>query len=106
MPTLYDNISKICVKGAMKLAIILKGIQIYHSGVLARGDFALPFGNTSPDNAANTVDASNFVLLPGFADVHVHLREPGFSYLIRRQSHRARARRRTADILPYAPCPI
>lgn len=80
MPTLYDNISKICVKGAIKLAIILKGIQIYHSGVLARGDFALPFGNTSPDNAANTVDASNFVLLPGFADVHVHLREPGFSY--------------------------
>lgn len=80
MPTLYDNILKICVKGAIKLAIILKGIQIYHSGVLARGDFALPFGNTSPDNAANTVDASNFVLLPGFADVHVHLREPGFSY--------------------------
>lgn len=62
------------------MAIILKGIQIYHSGVLARWDFALPFGNTSPDNAANTVDASNFVLLPGFADVHVHLREPGFSY--------------------------
>lgn len=80
MPTLYGNILKICVKGAMKLAIILKGIQIYHSGVLARWDFALPFGNTSPDNAANTVDASNFVLLPGFADVHVHLREPGFSY--------------------------
>jgi len=80
MPTLYDILSKICVKGAMKLGIILKGIQIYHSGVLARGDFALPFGNTSPDNAVNTVDASDFVLLPGFADVHVHLREPGFSY--------------------------
>lgn len=88
----------------MKLGIILKGIQIYHSGVLTRGDFALPFGNISPDNAVNTVDASDFVLLPGFADVHVHLREPGF--LIRRQSRRARARRRTADILPYAPCPI
>ena len=26
------------------------------------------------------MDASSFVILPGFVDVHVHLREPGFSY--------------------------
>ncbi len=26
------------------------------------------------------VDLSKYVVLPGFADVHVHLREPGFSY--------------------------
>ena len=26
------------------------------------------------------VDPSNFVILPGFCDVHVHFREPGFSY--------------------------
>ena len=29
---------------------------------------------------SEAVDASSCVLLPGFADVHVHLREPGFSY--------------------------
>lgn len=30
--------------------------------------------------AAEIFDISNFVVLPGFCDVHVHLREPGFSY--------------------------
>ena len=29
---------------------------------------------------SDAVDVSSCVLLPGFADVHVHLREPGFSY--------------------------
>ena len=31
-------------------------------------------------SVSKAVDASSCVLLPGFADVHVHLREPGFSY--------------------------
>jgi len=31
-------------------------------------------------SVSEAVDASSCVLLPGFADVHVHLREPGFSY--------------------------
>lgn len=30
--------------------------------------------------AAKLFDFSNYVILPGFCDVHVHLREPGFSY--------------------------
>ena len=29
---------------------------------------------------SNTVDCSGFYIFPGFADVHVHFREPGFSY--------------------------
>ena len=29
---------------------------------------------------SKAVDFSKYVVLPGFADVHVHLREPGFSY--------------------------
>ncbi len=32
------------------------------------------------DNTTVDIDATNMILLPGFADVHVHLREPGFSY--------------------------
>lgn len=31
-------------------------------------------------SVSEAIDASSCVLLPGFADVHVHLREPGFSY--------------------------
>ena len=31
-------------------------------------------------SVSGAIDASSCVLLPGFADVHVHLREPGFSY--------------------------
>jgi len=32
------------------------------------------------DSTSFDIDATNMILLPGFADVHVHLREPGFSY--------------------------
>ncbi|MBE6560801.1 MAG: dihydroorotase [Ruminococcaceae bacterium] len=32
------------------------------------------------DNAAIVFDTSSCLVLPGFVDVHVHLREPGFSY--------------------------
>lgn len=32
------------------------------------------------DPTVPVVDISNLILLPGLADVHVHLREPGFSY--------------------------
>ena len=42
-------------------------------------------GNDFPISAGDGVsisghDLSDFVVLPGFVDVHVHLREPGFSY--------------------------
>ena len=32
------------------------------------------------DGTHTVIDASNKLLIPGFVDVHVHLREPGFSY--------------------------
>ena len=31
-------------------------------------------------NCLSVIPFHQFVILPGFADVHVHLREPGFSY--------------------------
>ena len=42
------------------------------------GGSVVPGGTVSPDCPA--VDASSLVIFPGFADVHVHLREPGFLY--------------------------
>ncbi len=38
------------------------------------------FGCAGSDPALLTLDTSEYVLLPGFCDVHVHFREPGFSY--------------------------
>ena len=51
-------------------------------------------------SVSQEVDASSCVLLPGFADVHVHLREPGFSY---KETERWR---RPGGVTPRcAPCP-
>jgi predicted amidohydrolase YtcJ len=41
-------------------------------------------------------------VFPGFCDVHVHFREPGFSY--KETVKRALSRRRTADIPLYVRC--
>ena len=41
------------------------------------GAIAAPF---TPERGDASLDVSSLVLLPGFVDVHVHLREPGFSY--------------------------
>jgi len=36
--------------------------------------------STIKDNAAKTIDAARKVVAPGFIDMHVHLREPGYEY--------------------------
>ena len=36
--------------------------------------------NRAAMDAFSSVDASEYVVFPGFCDVHVHFREPGFSY--------------------------
>jgi dihydroorotase len=49
--------------------------QVYEGGVFVRKDVLFP--DAAP---AKALSFSNCFFLPGFADVHVHLREPGFSY--------------------------
>ncbi len=63
---------------------IFKGANVYRNGAFVSRDVAVSSGRiVSPDevsSGAASFDCRRFVLLPGFVDVHVHLREPGFSY--------------------------
>lgn len=58
-------------------------------------DFSV-FDFLSPDN--------KYFIFPGFCDVHVHFRQPGF--LIKKLFCRALARRQEADIRLFVPCQI
>ena len=66
---------------------ILKNARVYENGnlnaadVLIRGGHIVSIGReVSPNPGASVVSLPNTVIFPGFVDVHVHLREPGFSY--------------------------
>ena len=63
------------------MTVVFQDAQIFRRGVLTRGDAVFSFeihlgSSVSPVH----IPASSFVICPGFVDVHVHLREPGFSY--------------------------
>ena len=63
------------------MTLVLNNAQVFHSGVFSRSSVSISLGNgVSRGGTISTMDASSFVILPGFVDVHVHLREPGFSY--------------------------
>lgn len=63
---------------------LFKNAYLYNIG---RADIAVENGvisqiasSISPDDGDIIFDLNNLHIFPGFADVHVHLREPGFSY--------------------------
>ena len=63
------------------MTVVFQDAQIFRRGVVTRGDAVFSFeihhgASVSPVH----IPASSFVICPGFVDVHVHLREPGFSY--------------------------
>ncbi len=63
---------------------ILKGATVYLSGQLVKTDITISGGKIESigDTDANypIMDCTGYHIFPGFTDVHVHLREPGFSY--------------------------
>ena len=65
--------------------------------------FAECVGASIAGSALSALDSSRFVVFPGFCDVHVHFREPGFS--IRRPSPRAAGLPPGAATRRSAPCP-
>ncbi len=65
---------------------LLKGAMLYRKRTLCEGDLMIRQGKLfpllSPTEASDlpVLSLSGKVVIPGFADAHVHLREPGFSY--------------------------
>ncbi len=65
---------------------IITGISVFENGsmrkaaAVIRGGRIEVLASVPSESDLPVVQMENCVLLPGFADVHVHLREPGFSY--------------------------
>ena len=66
--------------------LFLKNAKIYTGGSFERSDLFVTDGRLVPassvggDAVFSAKVFENVVVLPGFCDVHVHFREPGFSY--------------------------
>ena len=65
---------------------VLSEAMLYREQTLIQEDLLIRHGQTIPilspndTSAVSVLSFSDKVIIPGFADVHVHLREPGFSY--------------------------
>ena len=66
------------------MEVLFKNAMVYRGGVFVREDVLVSReGLTFPSGgvfSAAVQDGRRIYILPGFADVHVHFREPGFSY--------------------------
>ncbi len=66
---------------------VLKNAKVFRKGKFIKGDILVEdgrlshlFGFSSVPCDAVIYDAENCIVIPGLVDVHVHLREPGFSF--------------------------
>ena len=69
------------------MKLLLQGGQVYDQGTFVPMDIEVTDGVVTARGASipsteydRVLDVSGFHVFPGFVDVHVHLREPGFSY--------------------------
>ncbi len=66
---------------------LIKGANIYYRGAFKKADLFITDGviaeigeNLAPADNVQVMNFPDCYIFPGFADVHVHFREPGFSY--------------------------
>ena len=66
------------------MKLILKGGNVYRNGslcpldILVEDSIIKEIAENIDDNGAEIIDVRGLAVFPGFSDVHVHLREPGF----------------------------
>ena len=66
--------------------LLLTGGAVFRHGVFENADIAISNGRiisispNLPHDGFSVIEVNNCLIVPGFVDVHVHLREPGFSY--------------------------
>ena len=67
------------------MKVVLKGVLLYGEGdpvdvLVDDGQIAEIGSGLTGDSDATVIDAAGQILLPGFVDLHTHLREPGREY--------------------------
>lgn len=67
------------------MSVFIRGVQLYGEGdqvdvLVADGQIAEIGPKLTVPDDADVIDATGQVLLPGFVDLHTHLREPGREY--------------------------
>ena len=67
--------------------IVIKGCEVFRQGVFASADVEILDGVVTrvepgivPGEGVSVCNFDNCLVVPGLVDVHVHLRDPGFSY--------------------------
>ena len=66
--------------------LLLTGGAVFRNGVFQNMDISISGGRivsvspSLPKEGFSVIECMDQVIVPGFVDVHVHLREPGFSY--------------------------
>ena len=64
----------------LKNAFVYTGTDFVKSDLLVKDGRIIDISKNIDVVCGNTYDLNNLFIFPGFTDVHVHLREPGFSY--------------------------
>lgn len=67
------------------MSVLIKGVRLYGAGdpvdvLIADGQIARVEAGIGSEAADTEIDATGQILLPGFVDLHTHLREPGREY--------------------------
>ena len=68
------------------MRLLLTGGSVFRDGGFQPLDIAVSEGRivsvspSLPRDGVSVIELNGLLVVPGFVDVHVHLREPGFSY--------------------------